>query len=118
MSKNKDTGKQGEEIAIAHLLQNGFSIAEKNWRWKRKEADIIAIRSNTIHLIEVKTRNQVACGFPEESISQTKINHLIELAEAYWQLHPTYSAIQIDVVAIILQKGKLHELKVFEDVFF
>ncbi|MCG9898620.1 MAG: YraN family protein [Sediminibacterium sp.] len=118
MSRNKDTGKQGEEIAIAHLLQNGFSIAEKNWRWKRKEADIIAIKGNTIHLVEVKTRNQLTSGLPEESITQTKMNHLIELAEAYWQLHPAFTAIQIDVIAIILHKGSLHELKVFEDVFF
>lgn len=118
MSKNKDTGKQGEEIAITHLKQNDFSIVEKNWRWKRKEADIIAIKNDTIHLIEVKTRSHLACGYPEESITQTKINHLKELAEAYWQQNPNFKAIQIDVVAIILKNGKLFELKVFEDVYF
>ena len=42
MSESNELGKQGEEIAVTHLLKLGYIILDKNWRAGRNEIDIIA----------------------------------------------------------------------------
>ncbi len=52
-----DTGKKGEEVVAQWLVSRGGKILHQRWRWKRGEIDIIAIESDTLLFIEVKTRN-------------------------------------------------------------
>jgi putative endonuclease len=42
MAESNELGRQGEEIAVAYLLKQGYIILEKNWRAGRNEIDIIA----------------------------------------------------------------------------
>jgi putative endonuclease len=53
-----DTGKQGEEVVAQWLTSRGGKILHHRWRWKRGEIDLIAIESDTLLFIEVKTRNR------------------------------------------------------------
>jgi putative endonuclease len=53
-----NTGKQGEEVVAQWLIARGGKILHQRWRWKRGEIDLIAIESNTLLFIEVKTRNR------------------------------------------------------------
>jgi putative endonuclease len=53
-----DTGKQGEEVVAQWLVARGGRILHQRWRWKRGEIDLIAIESDTLLFIEVKTRNR------------------------------------------------------------
>ena len=64
--ENKDTGFLGENIASAHLLELGFEILERNWRYKHLEIDIIASKENLLHIVEVKTRTSLLFGYPEQ----------------------------------------------------
>jgi putative endonuclease len=52
------TGELGEEVVAQWLLSRGGKILQRRWRWKRGEIDLIAIESNTLLFIEVKTRNR------------------------------------------------------------
>ena len=53
-----NTGERGEEVVAQWLLARGGQILQRRWRWRRGEIDLIAIESNTLLFIEVKTRNR------------------------------------------------------------
>ena len=47
-------GKWGEDFATNFLLQNGYSLVERNVRFKKYEVDIIAEKDNELVVVEVK----------------------------------------------------------------
>ena len=118
MNPNKITGNKGEEIAVDFLRQKGFFILERNWRYQHLEVDIIASHNGTLHFIEVKTRNSLQYGYPEESITKEKMNHLKRASTIYHYTHPTWKRLQFDVVAITLANGEIKEIFMNEDVYF
>ncbi|NCI46002.1 YraN family protein [Sediminibacterium soli] len=117
-SSNRQTGEKGEEMAAAFLSAKGYRIIERNWRFRHWEADIIAARGDRLHFIEVKTRQSLRYGRPEESISREKMNHLKQLAEEYQYRHPKWKYIQFDVMAITVIDETAKEVFLIEDVYF
>lgn len=117
MAKHNTTGHLGEEMAVAFLLKNGFTILQKNWRHSHWEVDVIASRSDTLHFIEVKTRRSERFGFPEDDVSRKKMENLINASEEYLFLHPDWKKIQFDILSISLSKNKLPEYFFIEDVY-
>ena len=115
---NKYTGTKGEEMAAAYLTQNGYSIVERNWRFKHWEVDIIASKGNCMHFFEIKTRTSDMYGHPEESISRKKMTNLRNAAEEYQYLHPEWKYVQFNVLAIKMYFNQPVEIMLFEDVYF
>ena len=56
MAQHNELGRQGEEIAVKYLLEQGYKILERNWRNQHKEIDIIAMDGEELVIVEVKTR--------------------------------------------------------------
>lgn len=106
MSRRKQTGQRGEEIAAAHLAAKGYKIIDRNWRCSTGELDIIMEEGDTLIFVEVRTRRGERFGTAEESVTPAKQNRLIELAQTYLQEtglpHPSW---RIDVVAVQLGPG-------------
>lgn len=73
---NQQLGKLGEDAAVQYLEHQGYFILKRNYRTRQGEIDIIAVRENRMHFIEVKTRHGGKYGQPAESITQKKINHM------------------------------------------
>ena len=115
---NKYTGSKGEEMAVAHLGKLGYTIIERNWRFKHWEVDIIASKGNCMHFFEIKTRTSDMYGHPEESISKKKMMNLRNAAEEYQYLHPEWKYVQFDVLAIKMFYNQPVEIMLFEDVYF
>lgn len=118
MHNNIETGRLGEEMAASFLIKKGYQIKERNWRFRHWEVDIIASLRNKLHFVEVKTRNSLRFGKPEESISREKMTHLRNAAEQYQYQHPEWKYIQFDVIAITLVNGIAKEIYLIEDVYF
>ncbi len=119
MTQNKNTGNKGEAMASVYLEKNGFTILEKNWRFKHLEVDIIASGKDTrLHFIEIKTRTTMTYGFPEESIGKNKMANLRNAAEQYQYLHPEWKYLQFDVLSIQLHLNAPPEFFLLEDVYF
>ena len=115
---NQQTGQLGENIATDYLQKKGYLIHERNWRHKHCEVDIIASLGKILHFVEVKTRFSLQYGYPEESISKEKMQHLKYAATAYQFRHPQWKYIQFDVIAITLYQEIVKELFFIEDVYF
>ncbi|MCX6209605.1 MAG: YraN family protein [Bacteroidetes bacterium] len=118
MIRNLDVGNKGENVATEYLLQNGYTIIERNWRYKHWEIDIICSRNKKLHFVEVKTRTNKKFGNPEESINESKMNALKKGAEMYLLQNEQWTLIQFDVVAITMNKEIIEEIFFIEDVFF
>ncbi len=115
---NKTTGNKGEELAANYLSEKGYTIIERNWRFRNAEVDIIAAKNNRLHFFEIKTRTSDAFGKPEESMSYKKMKMLRIAAEEYQYKNPDWKYVQFDVLAISLLHGAPTEFFLIEDVYF
>lgn len=104
MAKHNDLGRKGEKIAKDFLIGNGYIILATNWRFEKKEIDIIARKSNTIFIIEVKTRSTDYFGRPEESVTCAKQKSLIDAADYFLQEMNEDVDVRFDIISIILNK--------------
>jgi putative endonuclease len=112
-----DTGKTGEELAIAWLQHQGFIILLRNWRFKRYEMDIIAEKNKVLHFIEVKTRRGNAFGYPEEIVDRRKIRRMLRTGAAFQYQHPQWKEVQYDILSITLVQHQPPEYYFIEDVY-
>jgi putative endonuclease len=108
-------GRYGEKIAGEWLIANGFALLCRNWRYGRKEIDLIASKQGILHIIEVKTRRGKAFGQPEEQVNRRKLAYLKAAAEAYLEENPQWRKIQFNILAINLQPGHT-EIILLEDI--
>ncbi|PWE00275.1 YraN family protein [Marinilabilia rubra] len=83
MAQHNELGKKGEDKAATYLLDQGYRIASRNYRFDRKEIDIIAWDDDQLVIVEVRTRDSEYHEHPRESITPAKINAIAYAAEAY-----------------------------------
>ena len=107
MASHNDLGEKGEDLANAHLIQMGYTILERNWRFGKEEIDIIARIADELVIVEVKTRNSDFFGEPHEFVTKGKQSHMIRAANAYIEKHDLDLETRFDVIGIILNaKGQ------------
>lgn len=117
-NRHIETGKLGEDLAVAYLLPLGFSILQRNWRYRRLEVDIIVSKDDILHFIEVKTRTSSKYGLPETAVSAQKMKLLKNAAEEYQYLFPQWKKVQFDIVAVLLHQKNVQEIYINWDVYF
>ena len=102
-SKRKEVGAIGEKLAADFLKRRGYRILQKNFRCREGEIDIIVQKDECLVFVEVRTKKNTAFGTPEESVTLSKREKLISLANAYIQAYdkPPQSW-RIDVIAVEL----------------
>lgn len=83
MAAHNELGARAEQLAAALLERNGWTILHRNWRFGRREIDLIARRGRTVAFIEVKARTRTTHGHPLESIDWRKRRDL-SIAAAGW----------------------------------
>lgn len=118
MAKHNETGIKGEQIAENFLLKKGYIILHRNWRFEKKEIDIIAETAGLLVFIEVKTRNRLDFGFPEEAVDYRKEEHMKIAAEAFMDANDNYKQVRFDVVSILKQGDVVKEILHIPDAFY
>ncbi|PRY14837.1 putative endonuclease [Pontibacter ummariensis] len=110
------TGQAGENRAAAYLQQQGYTILERNYRYKRAEVDIIARREDLLIFVEVKTRATDRYGYPEAAVSTKKEELLLSAADAFIRETGWQHEARFDIVAITLTTPpSIHHI---EDAFY
>lgn len=117
MTRQKEIGNKGEELAQAHLRSLGYRILRTNWRFHHYEIDIIAQDGDELVIVEVKARSGYTYEHPSEAVSDKKIRFLINAAEAYILEHDSNLDTRFDVISIIFF-GQKFELEHFKDAFY
>ncbi|MDR2222383.1 MAG: YraN family protein [Flavobacteriaceae bacterium] len=117
MAKNHELGKEGELAAAQFLEEAGYKILERNWRYKKAEADIIALKDNVLVIAEVKTRSSLYFGLPQDFVTKKKISLLITLANAYVEERQLTNEIRFDILSLFSNKGTI-EIEHIPNAFY
>ena len=97
----KNLGKFGETIAANYLRKNGYKILYKNWRYKKRELDLITFYKGKIVFIEVKTRQQVY--LISEVLKHQQIINLQKAGQEFcYQKKLNWENIRFDLILIII----------------
>ena len=114
----REKTQAGEEIAGLHLINKGYQILDRNWNlYKGCELDIVAIKDNKLHFIEVKTRSSDKYGEPQIAINKKKMKHILTAIREYrYKRYLHNIEFQIDSIAIIYRGEKDYDLKHFTDI--
>ncbi|HEX2033240.1 MAG TPA: YraN family protein [Chloroflexota bacterium] len=108
-------GRIGEIAVAAYLERAGWKIVERNYRCPYGEIDIVGWDGRTLVFVEVRTRSSDRFGTPEESITATKKAHMARCAIAYLGSQPAPPTDwRVDVVAVVLAKGRVVRLEHFK----
>lgn len=104
MARKDVLGRSGEQLAVDHLLGEGYEIVDRNWRCALGEIDIVARHGRTIVVVEVKTRSGTGYGHPLDAITPTKLARLRRLAAAWCAANGAIGAIErlrIDAIGVL-----------------
>ena len=104
---NTEIGHLGEEAVCKYLADRGYSIAERNYRIKGGEIDIIAENGDYIAFVEVKSRkpDSMVSGF--EAVNKRKRSLIIKTAADYCCKHPSMLQPRFDVAQVIISGEKV-----------
>lgn len=118
MAIHNDLGKLGEELAIVWLKKQGYQVLYQNWRHSHYELDLVTLKQETIHIIEVKLRTSTQFGMPEQAVSRKKYRDLMKAADEFLALHRQYRYLQLDILSISRKGEGEWDYFLIEDVFF
>lgn len=107
MAAHNDLGAIGESKAAAYLVENGYTILERNWRFLKAEVDIIARLNDWLCIVEVKTRSTTTFGTPETFINYKKQQLLIAAAHAYVIEKDLDLEVRFDVISVITKRNNV-----------
>lgn len=118
MNRRQELGEKGEEIAVRHLVSQGYRILERRYRVAEGEIDVIACRGRTLVFVEVKTRASFSCGSPQEAVTLTKQRKIRRVALHYLQqTGRVYDEIRFDVVGVTRDEKGNYQIEHIEEAF-
>ena len=100
MSGAREVGFDKEKEAAKFLKENGYKIIETNFTTIFGEIDIIAKHKGDLVFAEVKYRNTLSGGTPQEAVNKTKQQKIIKSAILYLKQKNFKGNFRFDVVAI------------------
>ena len=84
---SKKLGDQAEADVARFLLTKGYEIVDRNWRTRWCEIDIIAVKDDQMHFVEVKFRSSEAWGDGLDYITSKKQKQMRYAAEFWSHSH-------------------------------
>lgn len=116
MAEHNEYGDWAEERASHYLVQKGYTILERNWRFDRAEVDVIVQSGNWIIAVEVKARKTDEFMSPELFVDERKQNLLIKAMNRYVQTVEGFPELRFDIITIVGNKEQ-YTLKHIEHAF-
>lgn len=104
MAHHNDFGKKAEDLAVEHLLKNGYKILVRNFRFQKAEIDIIAEKEGIVAVIEVKARSTDTFMLPQEAVTKTKIKSIVSAANHYLEEFNKQNEIRFDIISVLPDK--------------
>lgn len=111
---NQIIGAAGEDLATAYFKKHQYKILKRNYHCKFGEVDLIVMKDDVIHFVEVKNRSKSFIP-GRYAVTNAKQKHIRAVVNHYLQeQHAIYDyTISFDVVEITAG-----ELEFFENCFY
>jgi putative endonuclease len=81
VSMSREKGNFAEDRACSYLVENGYAIVERNFYSRFGEIDIIALKEEVLHFVEVKSGEDYESAI--QNITPTKLSRIIKTAQTY-----------------------------------
>lgn len=117
MAQHNELGKKGEQLAVDFLLQHGYTIVDRNYRFSKAEVDIIAKKDGILAIIEVKTRSTKEFGNPQDFVKPKQIQRLVKAVDEYVTVNDLDVDIRFDIIAIVKQDNSYY-IEHLENAFY
>jgi putative endonuclease len=112
------SGKSGEDLAVSCLRKEGYRIIERNYRTKLGEIDIIADCKGCVCFVEVRSKNSLAFGSPEDTIIKKKQHQITKAALLYIKRHKLEDrSCRFDVACVEGVSGARPEIRLIKNAF-
>ncbi|NCC25223.1 MAG: YraN family protein [Deltaproteobacteria bacterium] len=103
MPAHLNLGREGEALALKHLLGLGYEIVACNWRKGSYEIDFVCVDGDEVVFVEVKTRSSNVHGLPGQALDRNKARSLIRAAVHFlndrdWWSRPC----RFDLVSVLM----------------
>jgi len=100
-------GRRGEDAAARYLEDHGWVILARNYRFGRREVDLVIRRTGILAFVEVKTRAGDGFGSPEAAITPLKRREIEAVAAQYLTRFPPGEVdIRFDAVSVRRLRGR------------
>ncbi len=117
MAQHNQLGKKAEKLAVDFLLDKGYDIVERNYRFDKAEVDIIAKKNQTLAIIEVKTRSTSDFGDPQNFLKPKQIQRIVKAVDEYVLVNNLDVEIRFDIIAIV-KENKGFSIEHLENAFY
>ncbi|WP_020612776.1 YraN family protein [Sediminispirochaeta bajacaliforniensis] len=110
-------GRKGEEHAVHFLLDNGYEILARNYRFGGGEVDIIAGKDDRIHFVEVKSWKAYGMENLEYALNAKKQARIIAASRGYLAKHASFDKDRISFDFLFLDASGIitHLTDVFSE---
>ena len=105
MMNRRKIGELGEQIASAFLAVKGYEILHNNFRYARREIDIVARDAGTLVAVEVKLRRGRRFGTAVEAVDRKKLSRVKIALNGILSSSKTNLNSRIDVIAIDIDEN-------------
>ncbi len=117
MAESYEFGRRAEQLAANYLLAKGYKILHTNWRFFKKEIDIVCTNGTELVIAEVKARTCTVFPYPGELVPLSKQRNLEDAAEAYIYRYNMDLPTRFDLIAIIFS-GNQFEVEHIENAWY
>ena len=104
---SRAVGDKGEEKAVLYLQKEGFSIVDRNVSSRFGEIDIIAMKEDVLHFVEVKSSYSYEIAV--QNITPTKMKKFLRTVDVYMKKHHLDLCYSIDAVIVTPEETTLIE---------
>jgi len=99
-------GRWGEGLAARFLERRGWTVLARNYRFGRREVDLVVRQGEVLAFVEVKTRAGEGYGAPQEAITALKRREVEAVAAQFLSRHGLMDmTVRFDAIAIVVHRG-------------
>jgi len=100
-------GNLAEDRACRFLDENGFTIVERNFYSRFGEIDIIAVKNEVLHFVEVKSGLDFESAI--QNITPKKLSRLLRTGDVYMKKNSLHVDFMYDAIVVTPKDVELVE---------
>lgn len=117
MAYHNELGRWGEDVAASYLRQLGYTILHRDWDYRHRDLDIVAVDDGVLVIAEVKTRKDEQFADADEAVTPQKVRSLSLAANAYVKRYGISLDIRFDIITVVGQPSGTSEVRHVKDAF-
>ena len=117
MAEHNEFGNKAEDLAVDYLLEKGYQILVRNYRYLKAEIDIISEYNGVVVVIEVKARTTDAFIEPQEAVNKKKIKLLVSAADEFMKQNNRNQEVRFDIISVLPNGENEYNINHIENAF-